>query len=176
MFCTHSTNRCSKWSNFEIGSLDWLRSQQYLDFFNFLDKKGGFFYERWGDAPVHSIAAGLMLRKEEIHFFNEIAYYHPPFTHCPTGEPLKRELKCHCSQRRNFDWMEWSCKYPRPEMGLTSLMWIQKGLPKFFQLHQLAKPSGYQEELPLIAEEAARIVEDDRIAQADRIVEADGIV
>lgn len=38
------------------------------------------------------------------------------------------------------------------------------------------KPSGYEEELPLIAEEAARIVEDDRIAQADRIEEADRIV
>ena len=49
-------------------------------------------------------------------------------------------------------------------------------MPRFFQLHQLPKPSGYEEELPLIAEEAARIVEDDRIAQADRIVEADGIV
>ena len=117
MFRTHSTDRCFKWSNFEIGSLNWLRSQQYLDFFNFLDKEGGFFYERWGDAPVHSIAAGLMLKKEEIHFFNEIAYYHPPFLHCPTGEPLKRELKCHCSQRQNFDWMEWSCEYPQPEMG-----------------------------------------------------------
>jgi hypothetical protein len=49
-------------------------------------------------------------------------------------------------------------------------------LPKFFQLHQLPKPSGYQEEVPLIAEEAARIVEDDAIAQADRIAEADRLV
>ncbi|MCJ1398995.1 alpha 1,2-mannosyltransferase 2.4.1 [Xylographa trunciseda] len=134
------------------------RCHFYLDFFNFLDKEGGFFYERWGDAPVHSIAASLMLKKEEIHFFNEIAYYHPPFMHCPTGEPMKRELKCHCSQRRNFDWMEWSC------------------LPKFFDLHQLPKPSGYDEELPLIAEEADRIVEDDKIAQADRIAEAESIL
>ncbi|MCJ1377761.1 alpha 1,2-mannosyltransferase 2.4.1 [Xylographa soralifera] len=151
-------NGCHFWSNFEIGSLDWLRSQQYLDFFNFLDKQGGFFYERWGDAPVHSIAASLMLKKEEVHFFNEIAYYHPPFMHCPTGEPLKRELKCHCNQRRNFDWMEWSC------------------LPRFFELHQLPKPSGYEEELPLIAEEADRIVENDKIAQADDIAEAERMI
>jgi hypothetical protein len=26
-----------------------------LQFFEFLDKKQGFFLERWGDAPVHSI-------------------------------------------------------------------------------------------------------------------------
>lgn len=28
----------------------------------------------WGDAPVHSIAATMMLRKDEFHFFNDIGY------------------------------------------------------------------------------------------------------
>lgn len=32
--------------------------------------------KRWGDAPVHSIAAAMMLRKEEFHFFNDIGYRH----------------------------------------------------------------------------------------------------
>merc|ERR1712029_701333 len=73
-------NNCHFWSNLEIGNLNWLRSQAYLDFFEVLDKAGGFFYERWGDAPVHSIAAGLLLNRDEIHFFNDIAYYHIPFT------------------------------------------------------------------------------------------------
>lgn len=99
-----------QWSNFEIGSLKWLRSQAYIDFFDSLDKDGGFFYERWGDAPVHSIAAGIMLKKEEIHFFNDIAYYHVPFTHCPTGEKLRTELQCHCNPKDNFDWKGYSCK------------------------------------------------------------------
>jgi hypothetical protein len=36
--------------SFEIGSLQFLRSQAYLDYFNYLDKAGGFSYERWGDA------------------------------------------------------------------------------------------------------------------------------
>jgi hypothetical protein len=35
-------------------------------------KEGGFFYERWGDAPVHSLAAALFLKPEEIHFFQDI--------------------------------------------------------------------------------------------------------
>lgn len=43
------------WSNFEIADMRFWRSKAYSDFFDFLDKKGGFFYERWGDAPVHSI-------------------------------------------------------------------------------------------------------------------------
>jgi len=56
-------NKCHFWSNFEIGNLDWLRSPAYIDYFSSLDQDGGFFYERWGDAPVHSIAAALMLKK-----------------------------------------------------------------------------------------------------------------
>ncbi|KAL8949646.1 MAG: hypothetical protein Q9222_004271 [Ikaeria aurantiellina] len=92
-------NHCHFWSNFEIGNLDWLRSQAYTDYFDRLDKDGGFFYERWGDAPVHSIAAGLLLKKDEIHFFNDIAYYHVPFTHCPTGDQYRLDHKCHCTSR-----------------------------------------------------------------------------
>lgn len=103
-------NLTGQWSNFEIGNLDWLRSQAYTDYFDRLDKDGGFFYERWGDAPVHSIAAGLLLKKEEIHFFNDIAYYHVPFTHCPTGEQFKLDHKCSCNPKDNFDWKGYSCK------------------------------------------------------------------
>lgn len=106
-------NHCHFWSNFEIGSLDWLRSKAYLDYFESLDKDGGFFYERWGDAPVHSIAAALLLKKDEIHFFDDIAYYHVPFTHCPTGEQRRLDLKCHCKPEDNFDWKGYSCKAPR---------------------------------------------------------------
>jgi len=110
----NSYNHCHFWSNFEIGNLDWLRSPAYVDYFNHLDRDGGFFYERWGDAPVHSIAAGLMLKKEEIHFFNDIAYYHVPFTHCPTGEQTRLDLKCHCNPKDNFDWNGYSCRSPSP--------------------------------------------------------------
>lgn len=100
----------SQWSNFEIGSLEWLRSKEYIDYFSSLDQDGGFFYERWGDAPVHSIAAAIMLKKEEIHFFNEIAYYHVPFTHCPIDEQTRLDLRCHCKPDENFDWKGYSCE------------------------------------------------------------------
>jgi alpha 1,2-mannosyltransferase len=33
------------WSNFEIGDLDLWRGEAYSKFFDFLDKKGGFYYE-----------------------------------------------------------------------------------------------------------------------------------
>jgi hypothetical protein len=39
-------NMCHFWSNFEIARLDWFRSQEYEDFFNMMDKSGGFWMER----------------------------------------------------------------------------------------------------------------------------------
>ncbi|KAL9103137.1 MAG: hypothetical protein Q9163_001781 [Psora crenata] len=104
-----SYNSCHFWSNFEIANLNWLRSKPYLDFFEALDRDGGFFYERWGDAPVHSIAAGLFLDRDQIHFFDEIAYSHTPFTHCPTEEKKRLALKCSCNPKDNFDWKAYSC-------------------------------------------------------------------
>jgi alpha 1,2-mannosyltransferase len=35
------------WSNFEIGDLNFWRSKPYMDYFEHLDKAGGFYYERW---------------------------------------------------------------------------------------------------------------------------------
>ena len=48
-------NLCHFWSNFEIASLEFYRSEAYSRYFEFLDSTGGFFYERWGDAPVHTM-------------------------------------------------------------------------------------------------------------------------
>lgn len=90
-------NGCHFWSNFEIASLAFLRSKEYLEYFKHLDKAGGFFYERWGDAPVHSIAAGLFLKPDQVHYFEDIGYRHPPFSHCPADLNLRRERQCACN-------------------------------------------------------------------------------
>lgn len=37
---------CHYWSNFEIASMDFFRSREYQAFFNYLDSKGGFYFER----------------------------------------------------------------------------------------------------------------------------------
>lgn len=93
-------NMCHFWSNFEIADLNWLRGSAYLRYFEYLDRAGGFFYERWGDAPVHSIAAAIFLNKSEVHFFDDIGYRHNPFMHCPTTRELQK--KCHCNADDNF--------------------------------------------------------------------------
>lgn len=72
-------NNCHFWSNFEIADLNFWRGEAYRKYFTFLDQKGGFYYERWGDAPVHSIAAALFLPKDQIHFFSDVGYKHDPW-------------------------------------------------------------------------------------------------
>jgi alpha 1,2-mannosyltransferase len=101
-------NRCHFWSNFEIADLELWRGEAYSKFFDFLDEQGGFYYERWGDAPVHSIGAALFARKDQIHFFNDIGYRHEPFQHCPQGDSHKKG-KCWCDPVQNFDYEWYSC-------------------------------------------------------------------
>lgn len=87
---TGGYSTCHFWSNFEIGRLDFFRSKQYQQYFNYLDTLGGFFYERWGDAPVHSLALALMADKSKIHWFKDIGYHHMPYFNCPSSQKCKR--------------------------------------------------------------------------------------
>ncbi|CUS24446.1 LAQU0S16e01904g1_1 [Lachancea quebecensis] len=100
-------NMCHFWSNFEIGSLDFWRSEPYQAYFNYLDKSGGFFYERWGDAPVHSIAAALLLDRSELHFFDGFGYYHPDFYSCPVEENIRLQNQCTCNPKDDNTWLDY---------------------------------------------------------------------
>ncbi|KIY49629.1 glycosyltransferase family 15 protein [Fistulina hepatica ATCC 64428] len=102
-------NLCHFWSNFEIADMNLWRSPAYQDFFNYLESTGGFYYERWGDAPIHSIAAALFARRDQIHFFDEIGYEHRPYTHCPRTDAKWKRGHCSCDQARSFDYDGYSC-------------------------------------------------------------------
>lgn len=47
-------NMCHFWSNFEIARLDWFRSKPYEDFFQMMDRSGGFWMERVRPSPPSS--------------------------------------------------------------------------------------------------------------------------
>jgi alpha 1,2-mannosyltransferase len=42
-----SYNGCHFWTNFEIARLDLWHTEAYQELFEFLDRSGGFFYERY---------------------------------------------------------------------------------------------------------------------------------
>ncbi|SCV03589.1 LANO_0G05050g1_1 [Lachancea nothofagi CBS 11611] len=120
-------NLCHFWSNFEIGDLSFFRSEPYQKYFELLESKGGFYYERWGDAPVHSIAVALLLQQDEVIHFDELGYYHVPFGTCPTAYNLRLQQRCVCNPNldQNIDIKPHSC--------LTR--WWKHGSGKYFMKH-----------------------------------------
>ncbi|KAK1764443.1 putative alpha mannosyltransferase [Phialemonium atrogriseum] len=110
-------NMCHFWSNFEIARLSFFRSKEYQDFFDMMDRSGGFWMERWGDAPIHSLAAGALLGPRDIHYFRDIGYRHTTIQHCPANAPsrqLPREPyleKTTLDERKRLEedryWDEW---------------------------------------------------------------------
>ncbi|OBA18068.1 glycosyl transferase [Metschnikowia bicuspidata var. bicuspidata NRRL YB-4993] len=83
-------NLCHFWTNFEIAKTEVFLSQTYQDYFKYLEQSGGFYKERWGDAPVHSIAVAMMLPSEQLHYFRDIGYMHSTLGHCPGNAPGKQ--------------------------------------------------------------------------------------
>ena len=105
-------NLCHFWSNFEIGSFGFLRSEEYQAYFKHLDQANGFFLERWGDAPVHSLAAAMFLNKSQVHHFQDIGYRHNSFTHCPA----RLRNNCACDAMKSVD-------FHTPSFGVCHQRW-----------------------------------------------------
>ncbi|EJD42576.1 glycosyltransferase family 15 protein [Auricularia subglabra TFB-10046 SS5] len=101
-------NLCHFWNNFAIVDMEFLRSDAYTKFFDYLEETGGFYYERWSDAPVHTIAASLFANRDQLHFFNDIGYRHEPYQHCPQGDAHVRG-RCMCIEKNTFDTSRFSC-------------------------------------------------------------------
>lgn len=80
-------NLCHYWSNFEIANLDFFRGRGYQDLFEHLDRAGGFYFERWGDAPIHSLAVSMLLDPHKIHHFEDVGYRHDWYYQCPANAP-----------------------------------------------------------------------------------------
>ncbi|CDH08478.1 related to mannosyltransferase KTR7 [Zygosaccharomyces bailii ISA1307] len=96
------------WSNFEIARVDTFDNPIYNAYFEYLDKVGGFWRERWGDAPVHSLGLGMMMDVEDIHYFRDIGYQHSVMAHCPNNAPHRQlEYKPADSRRKRGYWRNW---------------------------------------------------------------------
>ena len=79
-----SYNNCQFFSNFEIGSLNFFRQNEgNRRYFDWLEEKGGFYYSRWGDAPVHTLMVSMFTSPEKVWWFRDIGYQHDIARHCP---------------------------------------------------------------------------------------------
>lgn len=64
------------YNNFEVSDLDVWRSTEYRDYVDYIDRTGGIFYGRWGDATIKTIAMTLFIPEDRIHVFGDIEYKH----------------------------------------------------------------------------------------------------
>ncbi|KAI2621339.1 glycosyltransferase family 15 protein [Xylaria nigripes] len=97
-------NNCQFYSNFEVGSLDFFRSEEHRAYFEYLDRTGGFYYERFGDAPIHTLSVSLFLPKSRIWYFRDIGYAHGLCEQCPPHQfrlTIDSELQ-HITQARSM--------------------------------------------------------------------------
>lgn len=115
-------NMCHFWSNFEIGDMDFFRSEAYTKFFNHIDRAGGFYYSRWGDAPVHTMAVSLLLPKDDLFFLQNTGYFHKPNGDCPHDPKIRLERRCVCEVKGDATWKKSLC------------------IPKWFEVHNIEKP------------------------------------
>ncbi len=60
-----------------------LRRTYIHRFTEFFDRRGGFYYARWGDAEVRTLTASLFFKPEEIAYFHSLPYQHYHNYHCP---------------------------------------------------------------------------------------------
>jgi alpha 1,2-mannosyltransferase len=49
---------------------------------------------RWTDGDVRTLAAAMFLKKDQLHFFNNIGYSQGPFSRCPLNANLIEKCSC----------------------------------------------------------------------------------
>ena len=95
------------WSNFEMASFAIFRNETYLSFFDYLDKAGGFYYERWGDAPIHSFYILLMVDLSRVHNFENVGYGHDGCYNWPTDASLRGQCERRYDNNCTFCQAKW---------------------------------------------------------------------
>ena len=73
------------YNNFEVSRLSVWLSADYRSYVDYIDRKGGIYYHRWGDAPIKSIAVSIFIPENRTHFFTDIGYKHSSFVNGKTN-------------------------------------------------------------------------------------------
>ncbi|KAJ2400679.1 hypothetical protein GGI23_001885 [Coemansia sp. RSA 2559] len=113
-------NRCEFLTNFELVDLDFMRSAPYQRLFDFFDRKGGFYYEHWTDASIRSLAVAMLLRQDQVHWFEDIGYTHDLTSNCPAA--TESQMRCHCDPAKSSHLLPMSCS-ARWKTHAVSIPW-----------------------------------------------------
>ena len=58
--------------NFEVSATKLWYSAKYKQYINMIDHAGGIYYNRWGDAPIKSIAVSMFVSENKTHCFCQV--------------------------------------------------------------------------------------------------------
>ena len=75
------------YSNFEISAMSVWTSTKYCRLVDYIDRRGGIYYRRWGDAPIKTIAVTLLVPRDQTHHFVDVAYKHNIYTNRGRAKP-----------------------------------------------------------------------------------------
>ena len=75
------------YNNFEISHASVWTSQIYQSYFEQVDRAGGIYYTRWGDAAIKSIGIALSVEESKVHRFSD--WVHPRSVCKPTSRSEK---------------------------------------------------------------------------------------
>ncbi|KAG0036266.1 hypothetical protein BGZ83_003862, partial [Gryganskiella cystojenkinii] len=73
---------------------DFFRSEAYQTLFNTIDQAGLFYYEKWTDSTVISIALALLATRSETLYLKQLGWGLNKLSYCPRTPDINRH--CHC--------------------------------------------------------------------------------
>ena len=69
-------DRWMYYTNWEFGKVDWFLTSEYMAFYNAIDKNGGIYTKRWGDAPIKFLGINLFMPQKHISPVHGFTYQH----------------------------------------------------------------------------------------------------
>lgn len=64
------------YTNFEICHLNWFKNSLYLEYYKYIDKLGGIYTNRWGDAIIRYLGVNMLMDDNNKYPIHDIAYKH----------------------------------------------------------------------------------------------------
>jgi len=68
--------RLRVFNNFFVTDVKFWISPEVEKFLSFIDRSGGIYSHRWGDADMHTATVSMFMNKSSVYQFNEFAYKH----------------------------------------------------------------------------------------------------
>ncbi|GJJ70661.1 hypothetical protein EMPS_03011 [Entomortierella parvispora] len=98
---------CSYAVENSISRVDFFRSEAYQTLFEFIDQAGLFYYEKWTDATVITVALALLAPRTDTLYLKQLGWGLNKLLYCPRTP--EHNQHCHCDPRTTASQIHVSC-------------------------------------------------------------------